>query len=87
MTTTKDIMSGTYDAEADAMYIRVKKGKVHKTHEVSPSVIVDVDKGGHILGIELLDVSSQIPQKSIIQSIRMGIPVASVSAHQIIKSV
>ena len=70
-------MRATYDKEADAMYIRVKKGKVHKTLKVSDMVLVDVDKKGQALGLELLFVSSQMPRKSISQTIRTGIPVSA----------
>ena len=70
-------MKATYDKEADAMYIRVKKGKVHKTLKVSDMVLVDVDKKGQALGLELLFVSSQMPRKSISQTIRTGIPVSA----------
>lgn len=73
-------MKATYDKEADAMYIRVKKGRVHKTLEVSDGVNVDVDKKGYALGIELLFVSSQIPRKSINKTVRAGIPVSTVAA-------
>ena len=68
-------MKATYDKEADAMYIRVKKGKVHKTLKVSDMILVDVDKKGQALGLELLFVSSQMPRKSINQTMRTGIPV------------
>lgn len=70
-------MKATYDKEADAMYIRVQKGKVHKTLHVSDAVLVDVDKKGQALGVELLFVSSHMPRKSIAQTIRGGIPVAT----------
>lgn len=69
-------MKISYDKEVDAMHIRFKKGKVHMTHEVSPMLIVDTDKKGHVLGIEVLEVSSQISKKGIASSIRAGkIPV------------
>ena len=74
-------MKATYDKEADAMYIRVKKGRVHKTLEVSGAVNVDVDKRGRALGVELLFVSSQMPRKSISKTIRVGIPVSPVGAR------
>ena len=70
-------MRATYDKEADAMYIRVKKGKVYKTLKVSDMVLVDVDKKGQALGLELLFVSSQMPRKNISQTIRTGIPVSA----------
>ncbi len=46
----------TYDAEADAVYITVGRGKVERTEEAGP-VIYDVDAEGHILGIEILSAS------------------------------
>ena len=70
-------MKATYDKEADAMYIRVKKGKVHKTLKVSDMMLVDVDRKGQTLGLELLFISSQMPRRSINQTIRPGIPVAA----------
>ncbi len=73
-------MKATYDKEADAMNIRVKSGKVYKTLEISDSILVDVDKKGRALGIEILFVSSQMPQKSIKETIRTGIPVSAVVA-------
>lgn len=72
-------MKATYDREADAMYIRVKKGKVHKTLKVSSAILADVDKKGNVLGLELLFVSSQMPRKSISQTMRTGIPVSAVA--------
>ena len=73
-------MKATYDKEADAMNIRVKSGKVYKTLEISDSILVDVDKKGRALGIEILFVSAQMPRKSINQTIRTGIPVSAVVA-------
>ena len=73
-------MKATYDKEADAMNIRVKSGKVYKTLEISDSILVDVDKKGRALGIEILFVSAQMPRRSINQTIRTGIPVSAVAA-------
>jgi uncharacterized protein YuzE len=46
----------TYDAEADAVYITVGRGKVDRTEETGP-FIYDVDAEGHIVGIEILSAS------------------------------
>ncbi|MDO8576211.1 MAG: DUF2283 domain-containing protein [bacterium] len=73
-------MKATYDKEADAMNIRVKNGKVHKTLEISDSILVNVDKKGRALGIEILFLSSRMPRRSINQTIRTGIPVSAVAA-------
>lgn len=47
-----------YDPKADAMYIQLAKGKYEVSREISDSVIVDEDKKGKILGVEVLDVSA-----------------------------
>lgn len=66
-------MKVTYDKQADAMYISLFKGKVKRTVEVNPRVIVDVDARGRTLGIELLFVSEKIP-KSELRSFSKRVP-------------
>ena len=46
----------TYDAEADAVYIVIGRGKIDRTEETGP-FIYDVDAEGHIVGIEILSAS------------------------------
>jgi len=58
-------MKISYDKIADAMYIYLRKGKVAKAIKVKKGLLVDVDKKGAVLGIEILDVSRQIPKKEI----------------------
>lgn len=50
-----------YDSEADAMYIKVRKGKFDHNEKVEEDVILDCDKSGNILGIELLFVTENNP--------------------------
>ena len=70
-------MKATYDKVADAMYIRLQNGKVHKTRHISEWMLADEDKKGHILCIEILFVSSQMSKKSIASTVKAGkIPVA-----------
>lgn len=47
----------TYDKEADAMYMHLKKGKIKQTKGVSNLVFVDMDSKNRPLGIEILNVS------------------------------
>lgn len=49
----------TYDSEADAAYIRLKKGFVKKTKEEG-DFIVDYGAKGEVLGIEILFYSKRI---------------------------
>ena len=52
-------MKATYDPLADAVSITFKTGKVVKTKEVSPGVLLDVDKKGNPLYLEVLDASKR----------------------------
>jgi uncharacterized protein YuzE len=47
-----------HDALADALYIKLKRGKVAETKEEGP-YLVDYDKQGKVLGIEVLDYSEK----------------------------
>lgn len=54
-----------YDKEADAMYIEFRKGEFAKNKIVDKDTIIDFDKKGNILGIELLFISKRIPSESL----------------------
>ena len=60
-------MEINYDKEADAMYIELRKGDFAKNKRIDDFTIIDLDKQGNILGIELLDVSKRIPRESLSQ--------------------
>lgn len=65
-----------YDKLADALYFYLKKGKISKTIKMKDRLIVDVDKDGKIIGLEILGISSQMPKKDI-GKIQMEMPVFS----------
>lgn len=46
-----------YDADADAIYLRVNEGTVANTVEIAEMVYVDVDVDGRPLGIEFVVAS------------------------------
>lgn len=50
-------MQVSYDPRADALYIRLRPVPVDESDEVSPGVVVDYDRRGAPVGIELLDAS------------------------------
>ena len=56
------MMKMEYDQEADALYIKVKNDKVDHTKEIDLNTILDFNKGGEIIGIELLFVKERNPQ-------------------------
>ena len=49
-----------YDPKVDAVYIELAKGKYEISKEISQSVVVDEDKNGKVLGIEILDATKNI---------------------------
>ena len=61
-----------YDSKIDAVYIELAKGKYEVSREISDSVVVDEDKNGKVLGIEILDATENIsafdPKKISIQT-------------------
>ncbi|MEM1574722.1 MAG: DUF2283 domain-containing protein [Nitrososphaerota archaeon] len=48
-----------YDQYADALYIKVHEGDVVDSEEISEGIIVDYDKNGDIIGIEVLEFSKK----------------------------
>ena len=49
-----------YDQKADAMYIWLRKAKYDISEELSENVVIDLDKSGRIIGIEVLDASKNL---------------------------
>ena len=47
----------SYDPRADALYIRLRQAKIDESDEVSTGVVVDYDRKGKPVGVELLDAS------------------------------
>jgi uncharacterized protein YuzE len=48
------------DTIADALYIKLKKGKIAKT-ENRGDYLVDYDKKGKLVGFEVLNLSKKVP--------------------------
>ena len=50
-----------YDPDADAMYITLKEEDVDCTKEIDPNTLMDLNKKGEVIGIELLFVKERNP--------------------------
>ncbi|RJQ17138.1 DUF2283 domain-containing protein [Candidatus Woesearchaeota archaeon] len=48
-----------YDSNADALYITLSEGNVDCTKEMDKNTLVDFDKNGVVIGIELLFVKER----------------------------
>jgi uncharacterized protein YuzE len=51
-----------YDKDLDIVYIRFSDKIIEESNEDKPGVIIDYDSEGNIVGIEVLNASSQILQ-------------------------
>lgn len=54
------VMKVKYDKKVDAVYIDLAKGKYEVSRKISDSILVDEDKKGKVLGIEILDATKNI---------------------------
>ena len=53
-------MKVKYDEQVDILYIRLKETPYHESDEIKEGFIVDYDKDGNVIGIEILDVSEYL---------------------------
>ena len=56
-----------YDADVDAMYIKLRDGTFNHNKKLDDNTIINYDKEGNVLGIELLFVKENNP--NILQDI------------------
>jgi uncharacterized protein YuzE len=47
------------DEESDALHFRLDEGAVVESEEVQPGVIMDFDRDGRLVGIEILGLSAR----------------------------
>ena len=60
-------MKVIYDKQSDTLAILLRAGKVADSDEPHEGLILDYDKSGRLVSIELLDASEQIKQPDIIE--------------------
>jgi uncharacterized protein YuzE len=54
-----------YDEKADAMYIWLRKAKYDISEEFAENVVMDLDKNGRIIGIEVLDAQKNLGEELV----------------------
>jgi uncharacterized protein YuzE len=53
-------MKVTYDPEVDVLRIVLNNSAIEESDEEKPGVILDYDKDGNIIGLEILDASKRV---------------------------
>lgn len=48
------MVSVEFDPKVNAMYIRLKEGKVSDSEPLADNIVVDLDEKGEVVGIEVL---------------------------------
>lgn len=52
------------DKETDALYLRLNDTEIVESEEIQPGIILDFDKNGRVVGIEVLALSTRTePEK------------------------
>jgi uncharacterized protein YuzE len=70
-----------YDREVDALYIRLRNVTPDDSKDIEDGVTVDIDKQGHIVGIEILDASEKLGLESLINVSIENMPLEKVPSE------
>ena len=66
-------MHVTYDEEADAIYVELKKhDSVARTHRLDSNRMIDYDDSGEVVGVEFLSVSTGIDLDGVPSAARVA---------------
>lgn len=57
-------MTMTYDAEVDALYIRLRDQSIVDSVDYEEGVTLDIGEDGHPVGVEILDASKRLDDES-----------------------
>lgn len=65
-------MKVVYDAEVDVLRISFSNAVIEESDEEKPCTILDYDKAGNIVGLEILNASKRIANPRSIEHVVMG---------------
>jgi uncharacterized protein YuzE len=60
-------MKVTYDKDTDTLAIRLNENPIVESDEEKPGVIIDFDKDGNLVGIEVLDASRRVKEPTSVE--------------------
>ena len=61
------------DQEADAIYLDLTGEKIESSEEVADGIILDYDKEGNMVGIEILDASKKTGGINALQQVSLDV--------------
>ena len=65
-------MKITYDSEVDVMRIVFSNASIEESDEEKPGVILDFDKDGNVVGMEILDASKRMENPRVVEYAVVG---------------
>ncbi|MBI5299643.1 MAG: DUF2283 domain-containing protein [Deltaproteobacteria bacterium] len=60
-------MKVTYDSEVDVLRISFSNAPIEESDESKPGVIMDYDRAGNIVGMEILDASKRVESPTSVE--------------------
>ena len=68
-------MKFSYNKKEDALYMRFDQKPIVESDQVSDNLIVDYDRSGRIIGLEVLDASKKMAKKLHLNFLKKTLPV------------
>jgi len=65
-------MKVTYDPEVDVLRIIFSNASIEESDEDKPGIIIDYDKDGNVVGMEILDASQRMDNPRAVDYAVMG---------------
>ena len=65
-------MKVTYDPEVDVLRILFSTAPIEESDEDKPGIIIDYDKDGNVVGMEILDASQRMDNPRAVDYAVMG---------------
>ncbi len=69
-----------YSKTADALYVYFREAEVSKSTEIQEGVVVDFDSDGNLVGIELLDASTRLGPRDLVNFSVENLPIETIEA-------
>ena len=65
-------MKVTYDSDTDTLRILLSDSQIDESDEERPGVVLDYDKCGNVVGIEILDASRRMENPKALEFVVSG---------------
>lgn len=62
------------DQQADAIYLDLTGREIENSEEVADGIILDYDKAGRLVGIEILDASKKAGDVDALRKLALDVP-------------